>query len=171
MPEIDSQQQASANNDSGIFQKLRTLVAAVLLGNGASVTEAAIQADRGVFQAQNAYEVGNGECSEQDVVESWIDRMAAHMAIFLQENGAELIERGCEIAGTWLETQFQVLFGPGAIMVGRKIGRFVGESLSKTGVVLVDKGMRKIAAYAKKIWQKSKTKLHGVVEKATDLFA
>ena len=135
---------------------LRKLAAAVLIGEGENAQNAGIIADKGVYETAIATEVAEGNLSEQDAVENLIDRGVAETSVWIQENGAELIEQGCMVGATWLGTYLTPVFGPQALPVCQKIGEFVGKSISKIGTKLIDEGVRKIGAYVKKVYNKTK---------------
>ena len=138
------------------FNNLRKLLAAGLLGGGIGASAAALLADKSASEAKAAYEVGSGKYSEQDVVEDLIDRGVARASVWIQENGAELCEKGCMIAGTWIGVKLTPIFGPKAMVVCKAAGEFIGKKVGEIGTKLIDEGTRKIGACVKKLYSKAK---------------
>ena len=138
------------------FNNLRKILAAGLLGGGAGASAAAFLADKSASEAKAAYEVGSGKSSEQDAIEDLIDRGVARASVWIQENGAELCEKGCMIAATWLGAKLTPVFGPKAIVVCKVVGEFIGKKVGEIGTKLIDEGTRKIGACIKKLYSKAK---------------
>ena len=153
------------------FDKLRKIIAAGLLGGGVGASAAAFLADKSASEAKAAYDVGSGKCSEQDAIEDLIDRGVARVSVWVQENGAELCEKGCMIAATWLGAKLTPVFGPKAIVVCKAVGEFIGKKVGEIGTKLIDEGTRKIGAYVKKMYSKAKeTVVEFAKEKLSKIF-
>ena len=138
------------------FDNLRKILAAGLLGGGVGASAAALLADKSVSEAKAAYDVGSGKCDEQDAIEDLIDRGVARASVWIQGNGAELCEKGCMIAATWLGAKLTPVFGPKAIVVCKAVGEFIGKKVGEIGTKLIDEGTRKIGACIKKLYSKAK---------------
>ena len=138
------------------FDELRKLIAVNLVGEGITPKTAAVLADKSANEAQAKYDVGSGKCSEQDAIENLIDRETARVSVWFQENGAELCEKGCMIAATFVGTMLTPYFGPKAAEVCKTVGKTLGKSIGVFGTKVIDEGTRKIAAYAKKWYNKGK---------------
>lgn len=163
--------QAIEGNDAGAFSNLRKILAAQLVcGCSMSGSVAATVADRCVFEAQKSYEAGNDGASTPDIVEDMIDRNASHVSVWLQKNGAELCEKGGLAVGTAVGT-YLAAWCPAALPVCQKIGQVCGRALGKVGTVLIDKGIKKITACAKSLWQKAKEKAGKLKEKIFSFFS
>ena len=165
------QTRAIEGGDAGAFTDLRKILAAQLVGGaGVSATVAATMSDRGVFQAQKAYEAGEEGSSPQGIVEDLIDRNASHVSVWLSQHGAELCEKGGLAVGTAVGT-YLAAWCPAALPVCQVIGKVCGKALGKVGTILIDKGAKKIAAYAKSLWQKAKEKAGKLKEKVLSFFS
>ena len=149
--------QAFEHNYSQAFDDLRKLIAADLIADGTGADEAVFLADKGLCESKAAYDIGNGNGSEQDIIEDLIDRETARVSVWVQENGAELVEKGCTAAGVFVGMKLTPIFGPKAVAVCTKIGEFVGKKIGAVGTKLIDEGTRKIASYAKNLYNKAKT--------------
>ena len=86
--------QAFEHNDPQAFDDLRKLMAADLITDDTGADEAVFLADKGLCEAKSAYDIGNGNGREQDIIEDLIDRETARVSVWVQENGAELVEKG-----------------------------------------------------------------------------
>ena len=157
--------QAFEHNDSQSFDDLRKLIAADLIADGTGADEAVFLADKGLCESKAAYDIGNGNGSEQDIIENLIDRETARVSVWMQENGAELVEKGCTAAGVFIGMKLTPIFGPKAVAVCTKIGEFVGKKIGAIGTKLIDEGTRKIASYAKTLYNKAKTAVVDIAKK------
>ena len=152
------------------FSSIRKLLSAQLVTEGIDAETAAIISDRGVFEAKTAYDVGSGTISEQDAVENLIDRGAAQVSIWFQQNGEQLCEQG----GLWVGTlvgDYLSAWCPTALPICQKIGQTCGKALGRFGKAVIDDGMKKIAAYAKSAWREVKEKAGEFLKKTLDFFA
>ena len=164
-------EKAIAGNDPGAFTDLRKILAAQLVGGcGLSGSVAATLADRGVFETRKAYEAGEDTAADQDMVEDLIDRSTAHVSVWLQENGAELCEKGGLAVGTYVGN-YLAAWCPAALPICQKIGQVCGRALGKVGTVLIDKGIRKITQCAKSLWQKAKESAGNLLSKVVNFFS
>ena len=142
------------------FTDFRKLTACgVALATGGSGTEAAVAADKSVFQKALDYAVGNGIMSGGDAVEAAIDRTAAHFTAVARQAAAQLVEKGCVAAGTWLGSLV------GQPVLGAAIGAKIGTLLNAPVQELVSKGMEKVKEIAKTGWQKIKAGARSAVNK------
>ena len=142
------------------FTDFRKLAACgVALATGGSGTEAAVASDKSVFQKALDYAVGNGTMSGGDAVEAAIDRSAAHFTTAARKAAAQLVEKGCTIAGAWLGGLV------GQPQLGAAIGAKIGKILNKPVQEIVSKGMEKVKEIAKTGWQKIKAGARSVVNK------
>ena len=165
------QTRAIEGGDAEAFTDLRKIMAAQLVGGGGvSPSDAATMSDRGVFQAQKAYEAGQEGSSTPDIVEDLIDRNASHVSVWLSQHGAELCEKGGLAVGTAVGT-YLAAWCPAALPVCQKIGQFCGKALGKVGTVLIDKGIKKITQCAKTLWQKAKETAGKIKEKIFNFFS
>ena len=165
------QTRAIEGGDAEAFTDLRKIMAAQLVGSGGvSASDAATMSDRGVFQAQKAYEAGQEGSSTPDIVEDLIDRNASHVSVWLSQHGAELCEKGGLAVGTAVGT-YLAAWCPAALPVCQKIGQFCGKALGKVGTVLIDKGIKKITQCAKTLWQKAKETAGKIKEKIFSFFS
>lgn len=165
------QTRAIEGNDSGAFTDLRKILAAQLIGGaGLSASVAATMSDRGVFQAQKAYEAGQDGTSTPDMVEDLIDRNASHVSVWVSQHGAELCEKGGLAVGTAVGT-YLAAWCPAALPVCQKIGQVCGKALGKVGTVLIDKGFKKITQCAKSLWQKAKETAGKIKDKIFSFFS
>ena len=157
--------QAFEQNDPQAFDDLRKLMAADLVANGAGTDEAVLLSDKGVCESKAAYDIGNGNGNEQDIIEDLIDRETARVSVWLQENGVELVEQGCTTAGTFIGMKLTPVFGPKAIVVCKAVGEFIGKKIGEIGTKLIDEGTRKIGACIKKLYSKAKEAVGGLLAK------
>ena len=162
---------AIEGNDLGAFTDLRKILSAQLVGSGGLIgSVAATLADRGVFETIKAYEAGAEESSNQDVVEDLIDRSAAHVSVWLQQNGAELCEKGGLAAGTYVGS-YLAAWCPAALPICQKIGQVCGRALGKVGTILIDNGIKKITQCAKSLWQGAKESAGNLLSTVVNLFS
>ena len=140
------------------FTDFRKLAACgVALATGGSGAEAAVAADKSVFQKALDYAVGNGIISGEDAVELAIDRAAAHFTTIARQAAAQLVEKGCVAVGTWLGSLV------GQPQLGAAIGAKIGKLLNKPVQALVTAGMNKIKSIAKAGWRAIKEGISSVV--------
>ena len=133
------------------FTDFRKLAACgVALATGGSGTEAAVASDKSVFQKALDYAVGSGTITGEDAVEAAIDRAAVHFTTVARNAVAQIVEKGCIAAGTWLGALV------GQPQLGAAIGAKVGKLLNKPVQEIVSKGMEKVKEFAKNGWQKIK---------------
>ena len=133
------------------FTDFRKLTACgIALATGGAGAAAAVAADKSVFQKALDYAVGNGIITGEDAVEAAIDRAAVHFTTVARNAVAQIVEKGCIAAGTWLGALV------GQPQLGAAIGAKVGKLLNKPVQEIVSKGMEKVKEIAKTGWQKIK---------------
>ena len=142
------------------FTDFRKLAACgIALATGGVGAAAAVAADKSVFQKALDYAVGSGSMSGGDAVEAAIDRTAAHFTTVARNAAAQLVEKGCVAAGTWLGSLV------GQPVLGAAIGAKIGKFLNKPVQEIASKGMEKVKEIAKTGWQKIKVGARSVVNK------
>ena len=145
------------------FTDFRKLTACgIALATGGVGAAAAVAADKSVFQKALDYAVGNGTMSGGDAVEAAIDRTAAHFTTVARNAAAQLVEKGCVAAGTWLGSLV------GQPVLGAAIGAKIGKFLNKPVQEIVSKGMKKVKEIAKTGWQKIKAGAVSIFNKVSD---
>lgn len=122
----------------------------IALATGGAGAAAAVAADKSVFQKALDYAVGNGIITGEDAVEAAIDRAAVHFTTVARNAVAQIVEKGCIAAGTWLGALV------GQPQLGAAIGAKVGKLLNKPVQEIVSRGMEKVKEIAKTGWQKIK---------------
>lgn len=145
---------------------LRKLVAAKLVADGKKPDDATSIADRGIHNAIAAHNVGSGKWTVEDAVDKLVDRVAATISVWLQKNGAELVEKGCASAGAWVGSLLTPVFGPKAVKVGYKVGKVIGKVVGKVATKVIDEGIKKIVPVAKSVCRQVVKGLKTVAEKA-----
>ena len=146
------------------FTNFRKLTACgIALATGSVGAAAAVAADKSVFQKALDYAVGSGTMSGGDAVEAAIDRAAAHFTTVARKAVAQIVEKGCLAAGTWLGALV------GQPQLGAAIGAKVGKLLNKPVEEIVSKGMEKVWEIAKAGWQKIKAGAVSLVNKISNL--
>ena len=145
------------------FTDLRKLAACgIALATGGSGTEAAVEADKGVFQTALDYAVGNGVISGQDAVELAIDRVAAHFVTVARQAVAQLVEKGCVAVGTWLGSLV------GQPQLGAAVGTAVAKVLTPVVQAVVTKGINMVREVAKTGWRALKEGIASFVSSVVD---
>ena len=145
------------------FTDFRKLTACgIALATGGAGAAAAVAADKSVFQKALDYAVGNGIITGEDAVEAAIDRAAVHFTTVARNAVAQIVEKGCIAAGTWLGALV------GQPQLGAAIGAKVGKLLNKPVQEIVSKGMEKVKEIAKTGWQKIKAGAVSIFNKVTN---
>ena len=139
--------------------EIKKLLSSYLYNEDTNIESAAMLSDKAVFEAETACDVETGKCTEQDAVENLIDRQTARVSVWFSENGKEIVERAFEAAGIGVGILLSRWVGPNAILISRKIGQVLGRTVSKTAEILIDKGIRKIGQFGKKLWNWTKEKV------------
>ena len=146
------------------FTDFRKLTACgIALATGGAGAAAAVAADKSVFQKALDYAVGNGIITGEDAVEAAIDRAAVHFTTVARKAVAQIVEKGCIAAGTWLGALI------GQPQLGAAIGAKVGKLLNKPVEEIVSRGMEKVREIAKTGWQKIKAGAVSLVNKISNL--
>ena len=146
------------------FTNFRKLTACgIALATGSVGAAAAVAADKSVFQKALDYAVGSGAMSGGDAVEAAIDRAAVHFTTVARKAVAQIVEKGCIAAGTWLGALV------GQPQLGAAIGAKVGKLLNKPVQEIVSKGMEKVKEIAKNGWQKIKAGAVSIFNKISNL--
>ena len=146
------------------FTDFRKLTACgIALATGGAGAAAAVAADKSVFQKALDYAVGNGIITGEDAVEAAIDRAAVHFTTVARNAVAQIVEKGCIAAGTWLGALV------GQPQLGAVIGAKVGKLLNKPVQEIVSKGMEKVKEIAKTGWQKIKAGAVSIFNKISNL--
>lgn len=150
----DIAERAIKGEDKNAFDIVRKIVAlSIGLTTGEDGGEAALQADKAVFQKTVECAVGTGELSVDVAADSLIDRCACYLSEILKEKFPAIVEIGCRAAGGWIGH----FFGPAGIIRGVQIGGKVAAFLN-TNITpeLIDTGVQKMKHYAKEVYKKGK---------------
>jgi len=150
----DIAERAIKGEDKNAFDTFRKILAlGIGLTTGEDGGEAALQADKAVFQKTVECAVGTGELSVDVAVDSWIDRCACHLSEILNEKLPSIVETGCKAAGGWIGS----FFGPAGTITGIQIGEKAAAFLN-TNITpeLIDTGVQKMKHYAKEVYKKGK---------------
>lgn len=145
---------------------LRKLVAAKLVADGKKPDDATSIADRGIHNAIAAHNVGSGKWTVENAVDKLVDRAAAITSVWLQKNGAELVEKGCACAGAFIGAKLTPVFGPKAVKIGYTVGKVVGKAVGKVATKVIDEGIKKIVPVAKSVCRQAVEGVKTVAKKA-----
>ena len=152
----DLAERAIQGEDKQAFDDLRKLTAcALVVSTGESGEEAAVEADKGIFQKTVEYAVGCGEMAADNAVDALIDRQACRFSEIVHKTVKKVVDTGCSFVGGWIGHYF----GPKGTELGQKIGAKIAEVLNTNLSPLIEKGIDKLKDVAKSVYEKGKSML------------
>lgn len=145
-----------------VARKLAAL-AAMLANKALSAKTAAGEADGALFGQAQAYQVAQETLSAEEAADKVADRRASGWLAVARDYLASWVQTGCEVAGAAIAGFCKL--DPG---VGRQIGRAVGHWLNAPAKVAIEKGLKKVEAGAKRLWNWAKENAGTLLTKAKD---